>query len=192
MSIATRHGDKGETGLIGGDRVSKADLRVEAYGTIDELGAALGFARSICDDEEVRGLTKSIQRELFTVAGAVANPASAEAAPTTYVTPAMVEALTLHVNRVEATEGILSDWSLPGEHAAAAAYDVARTVCRRAERCVVRLAESGAEVNPHVVPYLNRLSDLLWLLGRLLELRAGLDTRLREGDHQGPRWSRAW
>jgi|SRR5919206_2951515 cob(I)alamin adenosyltransferase len=192
MSIATKHGDGGRTGLIGGERVSKADARVEAYGTIDELGSAMGFARSICEDEEVRSLTKEIQRELFTVAGAVANPSSAEAAPSTYVTPAMVEALTEHVRRVESTEGILADWSLPGEHPAAAAYDVARTVCRRAERAVVRLEEQGAEVGPNVVAYLNRLSDLLWLFGRLLELRAGVDARLRDGEHGGPRWSRAW
>jgi len=192
MSIATKHGDKGDTGLIGGARVSKADVRVEAYGTVDELGAAMGFARSICEDAEVRELTKSIQRELFTVAGAIASPAGGAESPTTYVTPEMVEALTAHVTRVEATEGILSDWSLPGDHAAAAAYDVARTVCRRAERAVVRLGETGAELNPHVVPYLNRLSDLLWLMGRLLELRAGLDTRLRDDEHTGPRWSRAW
>jgi cob(I)alamin adenosyltransferase len=192
MSIATKHGDKGKTGLIGGERVSKADPRVEAYGTIDELTSLMGFARSICGDAEVRELTKAIQRELFVVSGAVANPSSNEATPNTYVTPAMVEALTAHVNRVEAMEGILSDWSLPGEHAAAAAYDVARTVCRRAERAVVRLAEQGAEVGEQVVPYLNRLSDLLWLFGRLLELRAGLDARLRDGEHEGPRWSRAW
>jgi len=192
MSIATKHGDAGETGLIGGGRVSKADARVEAYGTIDELGSAMGFARAVCEDAEVRELTKAIQRELFVVSGAVANPSSDEASPNTYVTPAMVEALTAHVHRIEATEGILSDWSLPGDHAAAAAYDVARTVCRRAERCVVRLAETGAQVNPHVVPYLNRLSDLLWLAGRLLELRAGVNSRLRDDDHRGPRWSRAW
>ena len=192
MSIATKHGDKGDTGLIGGARVSKADVRVEAYGTVDELGAAMGFARSICEDEEVRELTKAIQRELFTVAGAIASPAGGAESVTTYVTPEMVEALTAHVTRIEATEGLLSDWSLPGDHAAAAAYDVARTVCRRAERAVVRLSETGVEVNPHVVPYLNRLSDLLWLLGRLLELRAGLDTRLRDSEHGGPRWSRAW
>ena len=192
MSIATKHGDGGKTGLIGGERVSKADARVEAYGTIDELGAAMGLARAVCDDEEVRELTKSVQRELFTVAGAIASPAGGAESPTTYVTPEMVEALTAHVTRVEATEGLLSDWSLPGDHAAAAAYDVARCVCRRAERCVVRLAESGADVGPHVVAYLNRLSDLLWLMGRLLELRAGLDTRLRDGGHEGPRWSRAW
>ena len=192
MSIATKHGDKGDTGLIGGARVSKADLRVEAYGTVDELGAALGFARSICEDAEVGELAKAIQRELFTVAGAIASPKGGDESETTYVSHAMVEALTAHVNRIEATEGLLSDWSLPGDHAAAAAFDVARTICRRAERCVVRLSETGAEVNAQVVPYLNRLSDLIWLMGRLLELRAGLDTRLRDSEHRGPRWSRAW
>ncbi|MDT7688547.1 MAG: cob(I)alamin adenosyltransferase [Acidobacteriota bacterium] len=192
MSIATKHGDGGDTGLIGGARVSKADMRVEAYGTVDELGAAMGFARSICEDAEVRELTKAIQRELFTVAGAIASPSGGQESKTTYVTPEMVESLTVHVTRIEATEGILSDWSLPGEHAAAAAYDVARTVCRRAERAVVRLTETGVELNTHVVPYLNRLSDLLWLFGRLIELRAGINTRLRDDEHEGPRWSRAW
>src|SRR5919202_2136245 len=152
MSIATKHGDKGETGLIGGARVSKADPRVEAYGTVDELNAAMGLARSVCEDAEVRELTKSIQRELFTVAGAIASPAGGQESKTTYVTPEMVESLTSHVNRIEATEGILSDWSLPGEHAAAAAFDVARTVCRRAERTTVRLSAAEEEsISPHVV-----------------------------------------
>ena len=191
MSIATEHGDAGATGLIGGERVSKADLRVEAYGTVDELGSTMGFARSICDDAEVRELTKEIQRELFMVSGSIASPA-ADDAEKQYVTTAMVDALTAHVHRIENTEGILADWSLPGDHTAAAAYDVARTVCRRAERCVVRLAESGEPVSPRVIAYLNRLSDLLWLFGRLLELRAGIDARLRDDAHAGPRWSRAW
>ena len=191
MSIATKSGDTGQTALIGGERVSKADLRVEAYGTIDELGSVMGFARSICGDAEVRELTKTIQRELFAVSGAVANPLGARKEPP-YVTDEMIEALTGHVHRIEATEGLLSDWSLPGEHSAAAAYDVARTVCRRAERAVVRLAESDGEVPSPVVTYLNRLSDLLWLCGRLLELRAGVDARLRDDEHTGPRWSRAW
>jgi cob(I)alamin adenosyltransferase len=191
MSIATKAGDAGQTGLIGGERVSKADARVEAYGTIDELGASLGFARAICADEEIRELTKQIQRELFAVSGAVANPQAAAKEPP-YVTDAMIEALTEHVHRIEGAEGILSDWSLPGEHAAAAAYDVARTVCRRAERAVVRLAESEPGVPPQVTTYLNRLSDLLWLCGRLLELRAGVDARLRDPQHSGSNWSRAW
>jgi cob(I)alamin adenosyltransferase len=191
MSIATKAGDKGHTGLIGGARVAKSDPRVEAYGTIDELTAALGFARAICGDDEVGALTKQIQRELFAVSGAVANPNSVQKEPP-YVTDAMIEALTAHVNRIETTEGILSDWSLPGEHAPAAAYDVARTICRRAERCVVRLAESGADIPAQAIAYLNRLSDLLWLFSRLLELRAGITSRLRDDDHEGPRWSRAW
>jgi cob(I)alamin adenosyltransferase len=191
MSIATKAGDAGQTGLIGGERVSKADLRVEAYGTIDELGSAMGFARAICEDAEVRAQTKEIQRELFAVSGGVANPLGAQKEPP-YVTVAMVEKLTAEVNRIEGLEGILSDWSLPGEHAAAAAYDVARTVCRRAERAVVRLIESGEGVAPQTLAYLNRLSDLLWLFGRLLELRAGVDARLRDDEHTGPRWSRAW
>jgi cob(I)alamin adenosyltransferase len=192
MSIATKHGDKGQTALIGGERVSKADLRVEAYGTIDELSSVMGFARSICDDQEINEITKTIQRELFAVSGSVANPRSSEK-ETPYVTPEMVEALTAHVNGIEALEGILSDWSLPGEHMAAAAYDVARTICRRAERAVVRLTEAGEDIgSPEVISYLNRLSDLLWLFGRLLELRAGVESRLRDETHQGPEWSRAW
>jgi cob(I)alamin adenosyltransferase len=191
MSIATKAGDAGQTGLIGGVRVSKADARVEAYGTIDELGAAMGFARSICDDEEVNALTKEIQRELFAVSGAVANPQAASKEPP-YVSDAMIDALTAHVHRIEALEGILSDWALPGDHAAAAAYDLARTICRRAERCVVRLAETEAGVPPQVTAYLNRLSDLLWLFGRLLELRAGINSKLRDGEHEGAKWSRAW
>lgn len=191
MSIATKRGDTGQTGLVGGTCVSKADIRVEAYGTVDELGAQTGFARSICDDEEIRDLTKSIQRELFLVSGSVANPRAMEK-ETPDVTSEMVERLTEEVHRVEKMEGILSDWSLPGEHTAAAAFDVARTVCRHAERCVVRLAEDGEEVSAETIAYLNRLSDLLWIFGRLLELRAGVDTSLRDQEHRGPRWSRAW
>ncbi|HEX8180114.1 MAG TPA: cob(I)yrinic acid a,c-diamide adenosyltransferase [Pyrinomonadaceae bacterium] len=191
MSIATKTGDKGRTALIGGERVAKSDPRVEAYGTIDELTAALGFARAICADAEVGELTKQIQRELFAVSGAVANPASVEREPP-YVTDAMVEALTAHVTRIEAMEGILADWSLPGAHAPAAAYDIARTICRRAERAVVRLEETGADIPVQAIAYLNRLSDLIWLLSRLLELRAGVVSRLRDDEHTGPRWSRAW
>lgn len=191
MSIATKHGDTGKTGLIGGARVSKADLRVEAYGTIDETGAALGFARSICRDDEIDELTKSIQRELFLVAGSVANPRALDKEPRD-VTAEMVARLTDEVDRIEKIEGILSDWALPGDHAAAAAYDVARTVCRRAERLVVHLSETDDTVDPHVVAYLNRLSDLIWLMGRLLELRAGIESKLRDAEHAGPKWSRAW
>lgn len=191
MSIATKRGDGGQTGLAGAVRVSKGHLRVEAYGTIDELNTFMGLARVMTDDADVTTLVKSLQRELFTVGSAVATaPTGSKKEPV--VTSDMVDALTAHVHRIEATDGILADWSLPGEHPASAAFDVARTVCRRAERQVVRLIESGDPVNPQILAYLNRLSDLLWLLGRLIEKRAGVNAALRDDKKPGARWSRAW
>jgi cob(I)alamin adenosyltransferase len=121
----------------------------------------------------------------------VANPDYADA-PKPYLTPEMIERLTAEVTRIENMEGILSDWSLPGDVSGSAAFDIARTVCRRAERCVVRLQETGETVDAQVITYLNRLSDLLWLVGRLLELKAGVDSRLRDDEHKGNKWSRAW
>jgi cob(I)alamin adenosyltransferase len=191
MSIATKRGDGGQTGLAGGVRVSKADLRVESYGSVDELNTVLGFARSICKNEEIAGWTEQIQKTLFRVGSALATaPESRKAAPD--ITTADVDFLTQLVHQIEATEGILSDWSLPGAHTESAAYEMARTVCRRAERNAVRLAESGQAVKPEVLAYLNRLSDLIWLFGRLIELNAGIDARLRDGTKAGPKWSRAW
>jgi cob(I)alamin adenosyltransferase len=191
MSIATKRGDGGETGLVGDVRVSKAHVRVEAYGTVDELNTFLGLARVMTDDPAIRELVKKIQRELFAVGAALATaPAASGKEPP--VTTDMVDALTGEVHRIEAIEGILADWSIPGEHPASAAFDVARTVCRRAERRVVGLIESGDPVNPQILAYLNRLSDLLWLLGRLVEKQAGVDARLRDGKSPGARWSRAW
>jgi cob(I)alamin adenosyltransferase len=191
-SIATKRGDGGQTGLAGGVRVSKSSVRVEAYGTVDELNAAMGLARALCQDEDLRTRTATIQKELFRVGSALATPAESAKAQVP-VTPELVDALTEQVHQIESIEGVLSDWSISGEHVAAAAYDVARTVCRRAERNVVRLAESGEAVNPNVLAYLNRLSDLLWLFGRKLEFDAGVSGSLRaENGKSGPRWSRAW
>lgn len=189
-SIATKTGDRGQTGLVGGVRVSKANLRVETYGTVDELNSFLGFARSICEHADVKELTHSIQKELFVVGGELATPVPNE--KQTRVTQEMVDRLTNEVHRIEAMEGIFGDWTVPGEDATAAAFDMARTVCRRAERCAVRLAESGENVSPIVIMYLNRLSDLVWLLSRLIELKQGANAGLRDKEHSGPRWSRAW
>ncbi len=191
-SIATKKGDGGQTSLTGGTRVSKSSIRVEAYGTLDELNSVMGFARSICEDANLRDRTKIIQRELFKVGSALATPPEKRKGEPP-LNAAMVEALTDQVHELEALEGMLSDWSIPGEHTAAAAYDVARTVCRRAERCVVRLMDAGEVVDPDVLPYINRLSDLLWLFGRKLELDAGVSGSLRAvNEKSGPRWSRAW
>lgn len=191
MSIATTRGDGGQTGLSGGIRVSKASPRVEAYGTLDELISSMGFARSICSADEISQLTKTIQKELYKVASAISTPPeSRKGIPT--IDDSMVDALTAHVHRIEAIPEILNDWSLPGEDPASAAYDVARTICRRSERLVVGLVESGMPLQPNVLRYLNRLSDLLWLFGRQIELMEGKNARLRGEDRPGPRWSRAW
>ncbi len=191
-SISTKKGDAGETGLAGGTRVSKASLRVEAYGTVDELNSAMGFARSICEDQELCDRTKVIQKQLFQICSSLATPIESRKGQSP-VTEAMIEGLTAQVHQLESVEGILSDWSVPGESASGAAFDVARTVCRRAERCVVRLMDSGEVVEQDVVAYLNRLSDLLWLFGRKLEMNAGADSSLRKLNAKGgPRWSKAW
>jgi cob(I)alamin adenosyltransferase len=191
MSISTKGGDAGQTGLAGGIRISKADLRVESYGSVDELNTFLGFARSICQNKEIAEWTETIQRTLFRVGSALATPPENQKQPPT-ISAEDVDMLTGLVHKIESTDGILSDWSLAGAHTESAAYEVARTVCRRAERNVVRFAESGGVVQPEVLAYLNRLSDLLWIFGRLIELNAGVDARLRGEDKTGPKWSRAW
>ena len=191
-SISTMRGDAGETSLAGGVRVSKASVRVETYGTIDELNSSMGFARSICEDAEIAALTKSIQQELFAVGSSLATPPDSPK-PQITIDPKLVDRLTTEVHRIEAIEGILADWSIPGEHRAAAAYDVSRTICRRAERGLVRLQESGDIVQSSILAYVNRLSDLLWLIGRKLEHDAGVSGSLREATGKaGNRFSRAW
>lgn len=192
MSIATKRGDGGQTGLAGGIRVSKGSLRVEAYGTIDELNSALGLARAICSDEDLKKRTKEIQRDLFRVGSALATPPESRKGQVP-ITAEMVEALTAQVDEFEAIEGLLSDWSIPGEEVDGAAFDLARTICRRAERIIVRLMDAGEVVESTIPAYMNRLSDLLWLFARKAEAAKNANSSLRElNGKQGPRWSRAW
>ncbi len=191
-SISTMRGDAGETSLAGGVRVSKASIRVETYGTIDELNATLGFARSICGDADIAAFTKSVQQDLFRIGSSLATPIESPK-PQVVIDQALVERLTDEVHRLEAIEGMLADWSIPGEHRAAAAFDMARTVCRRAERALVRLKEAGDVTQPGILAYVNRLSDLLWLFGRKLEHDEGISGSLREvTGKSGNRFSRAW
>ena len=191
-SIATMRGDTGETSLAGGIRVSKSSIRVEAYAGTDELNAALGFARSLCEDAEIAVFTKQVQRDLFKIGSALATPPQSPKPPVP-IDPELVDTLTAEVHRIEAIEGLLRDWAVAGDHVAAAAFNVARTVCRRAEREVVRLQEAGEPVQPAIVAYLNRLSDLVWLFARKLEFDAGINASLREQTGKsGNRFSRAW
>lgn len=189
-SIATTRGDGGQTMLAGGDKVSKSDLRLEVCGTVDELGAHLGLARALWTGE-IADLLKQLQRQLFVVAGELAVPEARKKEPSK-ITQITVDELTTLVHRIEKIDGILLDWAIAGEHPASAALDVARTVCRRAERQAVRLQEAGEAVNPHLLAYLNRLSDVLWLFGRWVEVLVGADARLRDETHKTTSWSKAW
>lgn len=188
MSIATETGDAGHTCLVGGERISKGHPRVEAYGMIDELIASIGLARALSAHDEAVSIAKIVQRDLFAVAEALASDED----PPKAIDSARVSDLTSHVHRIETQEGILIDWALPGDHTGAAAFDVARTVCRRAERLIVRLRDNGERIEPTITIYLNRLSDLLWLLGRLIERDHGIDAALRRPNAPGSRWSKAW
>ena len=171
-SISTMRGDGGETSLAGGVRVSKGSLRVETYGTVDELNSSLGFARSICEDAEIAAFTKGVQQDLFRIGSSLATPAESPK-PQIVIDPALTERLTDEVHRLEAIEGMLADWSIPGEHRAAAAFDVARTICRRAERSLVRFQESGAAVQPAILLVRQQI------VRRALALRPQARTRRR-------------
>jgi cob(I)alamin adenosyltransferase len=191
-SISTMRGDGGETSLAGGLRVSKASARVEAYGTIDELISSLGVARSACDDNDLALLVKSIQQDLFKIGSSLATP-NESPKPQVLIEANLTDRLTAEVHQLEALDGMLVDWSVPGEHRTAAEVDFARTVCRRAERAIVRLQESGAAIQPTILTYVNRLSDLLWLCARKLERDANVNGSLRDATGKaGNRFSRAW
>jgi cob(I)alamin adenosyltransferase len=174
MSIVTKTGDKGETSLMYGHRVSKGDPRVDAYGCIDELTAALGLARSIATDKFISDQSLAAQKDLIVVMGELAiAPADRER----YVkdgfqltTVAMVDRVTAVINDLEKDESLYpKDWVIPGGTPVSAALDFARATCRRAERHIAAFGTSDAEFNIEILRYLNRLSDLCWVLARYVE-----------------------
>ncbi|MFA6546903.1 MAG: cob(I)yrinic acid a,c-diamide adenosyltransferase [Limisphaerales bacterium] len=177
MSIATKTGDSGSTGLMYNRRVSKCHPRVEAYGTVDELNAALGLARASAQHEFVSGNLLIIQKDLVTLMGELAT--GTEDLPRyakdgfTPVTAELTAKLDKLVAEIEAQSITFKDWATPGAALNSAALDVARTVCRRAERRVCALHEAGQLQNPEIIIYLNRLADLLWLFARWVETNAG-------------------
>jgi cob(I)alamin adenosyltransferase len=169
--IYTKTGDDGTTGLLYGGRVPKSDLATEAYGTVDEAVAALGVARAACGEgeAEVAATILRIQRELFVVGADLAtNPAERDrlTAGVSLVTPEMVEALERDIDRRVAAKPLPNAFIVPGATPLSAALDVARSTVRRAERRVVELESSGRTVNPDARRYLNRLSDLLFVMAR--------------------------
>jgi cob(I)alamin adenosyltransferase len=174
--IYTRRGDDGSTGLFGGPRVSKDDLRVAAYGEVDELNSALGVAREELlapAQKDILAIVDALQSELFTLGAELATP-EAEDAPreVPHIGAEMVTRMERDIDRLTAELPPMRNFILPGGSRAGAALHLCRTVCRRAERKAVALAHSS-EVSPQALAYLNRLSDLLFVLARAANLRAG-------------------
>ena len=173
MSIVTKTGDSGTTGLMFGRRVPKNHPRVEAYGTVDELNAALGMARATAEQSFVGDNLLAIQKDLIVLMGELG--VAPEDLPRyvkdgfSLVAPAMTAKLDTLVKEIESQNVTFKGWATPGATLHSAALDVARTVCRRAERRVCALKETGGPVNAEIVIYLNRLSDLLWLFARWVE-----------------------
>lgn len=177
MSIATKTGDDGTTALMYGRRVAKTHPRIVANGAVDELNAALGLVRVAVDDAFVTDAVLSIQKELVQLMGELAVAMEDReryvAGGHHFVEAAMVERLTAIIDDLEMNHHIsYRGWATPGATAGSAALDVARTICRRAEREVVALSESDVPVNAEIVRFLNRLSDLCWLWARWVETRA--------------------
>lgn len=185
MKIYTRGGDEGETGLFGGDRVSKTDPRVRAYGTVDELNAALGLALALDDGEALdRERVAEVQADLFAVGArlAAARPERAvERGSIPRLPESRVEELEAWIDELQAELPPLDAFILPGGRPAGAQLHVARTVCRRAERTLTPLLEAQPELGEVVFPYLNRLSDLLFVLARAANHRAGAAERTWRG-----------
>ena len=171
MKIYTKTGDSGETGLYGGTRVPKNAMRVEACGTVDELNACIGVARCQIRDEEINAILHRIQNELFDVGADLAALETHPKAATLRIPPVLTPELERDIDRLEAELPSLKNFILPGGSACGTAIHLARTVCRRAERCVVSLAQTES-VNPAVLIYLNRLSDLLFVLARTVNHRS--------------------
>ncbi|HEY1348495.1 MAG TPA: cob(I)yrinic acid a,c-diamide adenosyltransferase [Ktedonobacteraceae bacterium] len=172
--VTTGTGDTGYTGLLGDQRVPKYDPRPETFGTVDEATSALGLARATTSDPQVREVIYAIQQELYVLMGELATP------------PEHYEKMGLritaeHVRHLEQTEEVLKQgveipnkFIIPGDTPAGAALDLARTVIRRAERMAARLLHEGVIANGEVVRYLNRLSDLVFILARYVEVRSSL------------------
>jgi cob(I)alamin adenosyltransferase len=171
MSIVTKTGDGGQTALMYNRRVSKCHPRVDAYGTVDELNAVLGLARATVKQELIASSLLTVQKDLVVLMGELAT--APEDLPRylkdgfSQLSPEQTAKLDDLVKKIEPKTGGFRGWAMPGETLGSAALDVARTVCRRAERAVCALQEADQLKNPQIVVFLNRLSDLLWLMARL-------------------------
>lgn len=170
MKVYTKTGDSGQTSLFGGQRISKGHQRIEAYGIVDKLNAQLGVVRVHLEDADLDDLVHRIQSELFTLGADLATPNPVQSPHLQRVSPPFIARLEGEIDGFEAELPRLQSFILPGGSVASAYLHVARTTCREAERATVRLAEADP-VNELAVIYLNRLSDWLFVLARLVNHR---------------------
>lgn len=176
MKIYTKTGDRGQTSLVGGQRVSKCCDRLESYGTVDELNSHIGVLITYCSDERDAAFLTDVQAKLFVVGGYLATDnTQRDIRQGNIVTPEMVAEVEAEIDRVQALLPPLKLFILPGGSRGSAYAHVCRTVCRRAERCILRLVESGAVVDDNVTAYVNRLSDYLFVLARKLNVDNGVE-----------------
>lgn len=173
MKIYTKTGDLGETALFGGRRVLKSHLRVDAYGTVDELNSYVGWLRDVVEPLPVRDLLAHIQHRLFTVGAHLAADPQ-KSLPTPDLLPQDIQVLEQAMDTMDGELPPLKNFILPGGHPTVSVCHVCRTVCRRAERLVVALHETDV-VEAIVLQYLNRLSDYFFVLARRLALELGAD-----------------
>jgi cob(I)alamin adenosyltransferase len=174
MKIYTRKGDSGETSLFGGTRLTKDSLRIEAYGSVDELNSILGVARAFKPSQDIDRILEAIQNDLFVLGADLATPQNKKGTKIKRISQLHVDELEKTIDRLESVLQPLASFILPGGSMLGAQLHVARTVCRRAERLVVRLAKKE-RIGEMPVKYLNRLSDLLFVLARYANKVAGAE-----------------
>ena len=171
MKIYTKFGDSGETALYGGTRIGKDEPCIEAIGTVDELNAYIGYAQTLIDDTDLSDLMAQIQNHLFAVGADLATPVTHTKAAEFRIPADFTTEMETAIGTLSEELPPLTNFILPGGCTAGAILHIARVVCRRSERCVVRLA-GETDVNPEIIRSLNRLSDLLFVLARTVNFRA--------------------
>ncbi len=172
MKIYTKFGDAGETALYGGTRLGKDAPVFEAIGTVDELNAYIGYAQTLIDDPNLSKLLARVQNHLFAVGADLATPATHSKASEMRISGDFTTEMEAAIDTLSAELPPLKNFILPGGCPAGAILHIARVVCRRSERCVVRLAGETTDVNTEILRSLNRLSDLLFVLARTVNYRA--------------------
>jgi cob(I)alamin adenosyltransferase len=176
MKIYTKTGDKGKTSLIGGTKVYKSDLRIESYGTVDELNSFVGLCLDHLKSHNISSVLSEIQDRLFTIGSALAcDPEKETKLKIPDLHEADVELLEKEIDKMNEALPVMKSFILPGGQVAVSTLHVARCVCRRAERCCVRMQKKELEVEPLIIKYLNRLSDYLFVLARSAAQQLGAE-----------------